>query len=104
LALAPRQIDEVSDVLLRPKIAKKYAISAADRKAFLELLRKEALLLPDAQAPGVRLDPDDDYILGCAAAGGVDYLVTGDGDLLKIQRHQSVTIVSALEFLSMELE
>ncbi|HEY7820050.1 MAG TPA: PIN domain-containing protein, partial [Vicinamibacteria bacterium] len=37
LVLAPKQMDEISDVLLRPKIAKKYPISGSDREAFLEV-------------------------------------------------------------------
>jgi putative PIN family toxin of toxin-antitoxin system len=100
LCLAPKQLDEVSDVLARPKIAKKYRISSEDRQAFLELLRTDALLLPEASAPGICSDPDDDAILGCAAGGAVDYLVTGDGDLLEVGRYKGVRIVTGREFLT----
>ncbi|MGH7318768.1 MAG: hypothetical protein ACRELA_03955 [Candidatus Rokuibacteriota bacterium] len=54
------------------------AISREDRQAFVELLRADGLLLPDAPPAGVCRDPDDDDRLGCAAAGGTDYLVTGE--------------------------
>ena len=100
LLLVPRQIDEVAAVLSRPKIRTKYPIAAEDREAFVELLRLDALPLPHLRAPGVCRDPDDDYLLGCAAAGAADYLVTGDQDLLTVGRYQGVTILSAREFLA----
>ena len=101
LLMTPGQLEEVAEVLNRPKIARKYPISAADRRAFLELLRSEAILLPDEPAPGVCRDPDDDYLLGCAAAGNVEYLVTGDSDLLTVGRYQGVSIVDARQFLDL---
>lgn len=101
LLIAPGQIDEVGEVLARPKIKKKYPIPPADRDAFLHLLRQDAVLLPQAPGPGVCRDPDDDQLLACADAGGADHLVTGDGDLLAIGRYRHLTILSAREFLSL---
>lgn len=100
LMLVPGQVDEVAEVLVRPKIRRKYPIAPGDQEAFLQLLRLDALLLPHAMAPGVCRDPDDDYLLGCAVAGGADYAVTGDEDLLTIGGHRGVGIVSARQFLS----
>ena len=104
LLLAPGQIDEVADVLARPKIAKKYRVSASDRQACIDLLRAEAILAPDEQRPGVCRDPDDDYLLGCAAGAQADYLVSGDADLLVIRHYRGVTIVEARHFLSLLFE
>ena len=100
LLLVPGQIDEVADILSRPKIKKKYRIDPGDREVFLQLLRLDALLLPHRAPPGVCRDPDDDYLLGCAAGGGADYLVTGDQDLLTIGRYQEVVILNARDFLA----
>ena len=100
LLLAPGQAQELGEVLSRPKIAKKYRIVRADRDALLDLLRTDALLLSEERPPGVCRDPDDDYLLGCAAAGGVNYLVTGDEDLLAIGRYRDVAIVNARTFLT----
>ena len=104
LLLAPGQIDEVADVPARPKIAKKYRVSAGDRRAFIDLLRAEAILAPHEQRPGVCRDPDDDYLLGCAAAAEADYLVSGDADLLVIGHYRGVAIVEARHFLNLLLE
>ena len=45
-------------------------------------------------------DPDDDYLLGCAAAGGMEYLVTGDDDLPSVGQYREVAIVDARHFLA----
>lgn len=100
LLLVPGQIDEVAEILNRPKIKKKYRIDPRDREAFLQLLRLDTVLLPHMAAPGVCRDPDDDYLLGCAAAGEAGYLVTGDKDLLAVGRYRDVAILSARDFLT----
>lgn len=99
LLIAPGQIEEVAEVLSRPKIRKKYPIPPPDRDAFLQLLHQDALLLPHAPRAGVCRDPDDDYLLACAAAGAADYLVTGDEDRLTIGSYRGVAILSARQFL-----
>jgi putative PIN family toxin of toxin-antitoxin system len=100
LMLVPGQVEEVAEVLSRPKIARKYRVAPSDRDAFLHLLRAEAALLPHEPAPRVCRDPVDDYLLGCAAAGGADYLVTGDDDLLALRQYRDVAIVDARTFLA----
>ncbi len=99
LFLTAEQLDEVREVLGRPKIARKYPIPAGDRQVFVDLLRSEAVLLPNEPPPGICRDPDDDHLLGCAAAGGVEYLVTGDADLPRIGRFRETSIVEARAFL-----
>ena len=49
-------------------------------------------------------DPDDDAILGTAVAGNADCIVTGDSDLLVLERFQGVDIVSPSEFARYEVE
>lgn len=51
LFLASGQIDEVANVLARPKITKKYRISAGDRRAFIELLHAETIIAPQSIGP-----------------------------------------------------
>ena len=49
-------------------------------------------------------DPDDDAILGTAVAGNADCIVTGDSDLLVLERFQGVDIVSPAGFVQYESE
>jgi predicted nucleic acid-binding protein len=53
------------------------------------------------QAPVCR-DVDDDMILGTALAGLADCIVTGDKDLLQIQRFESIEIVKPSAFAELE--
>ena len=100
LFVAPGQVDEIAEVLSRRTFAKKYPLLSTDREALLALLHAEAVLLPDARPPGVCRDPDDDHLLGCAAARRVDYIVTGDSALLAVGQFDGVTIVDGRQFLS----
>ena len=43
-------------------------------------------------------DPSDNRILECAAAGEVDYIVTGDKHLLKLEQFRNSPILKVAEF------
>ena len=43
----------------------------------------------------VARDPDDDHVLACAYAAQADLIVTGDADLLTLQKYQKIRIVDA---------
>ena len=49
-------------------------------------------------------DADDDAILGTAVAGDADCIVTGDSDLLILERFEGVDILSPSEFARYEVE
>lgn len=46
-------------------------------------------------------DPEDNKFLDCAIMGRVRYLVSGDDDLLSLQRIGSIRIVNPAEFLKL---
>ena len=94
-------MDDVAAVLTRPTIRRKYRIPPEDVEAFLHLLRGDSHPLPQAPAPGVCRDPSDDALLGAAAAGGAESLVTGDKDVLAVARYRGVTILTARDFLAL---
>ena len=43
-------------------------------------------------------DPEDDAILACALEARVDYLVTGDEDLLELKVFKGIRIVTPRDF------
>lgn len=45
--------------------------------------------------------PNDDHLLAYAVVGEADYLVTGDKDLLVIQRVGDVKIITPVDFASL---
>ncbi|MHB8293260.1 MAG: putative toxin-antitoxin system toxin component, PIN family [Acidimicrobiales bacterium] len=74
-------IDELADVLARPKLRRWIALD--DAAALVAALGREADLRPDPGPPPQRVrDPDDDYLVALAEATG-SVIVTGDADLLK---------------------
>jgi putative PIN family toxin of toxin-antitoxin system len=48
-------------------------------------------------------DPEDDKFLACAVAGSAEYIITGDGHLLKVLRYGNVEIVNPRWFLETHL-
>ena len=59
---------------------------------------------PAVQLDIIKEDPPDNRILECAVAAGSDYLVTGDKDLLRLGRYDSIRILTVSEFLRLLLE
>jgi len=43
-------------------------------------------------------DPEDDAILACALEAEVDYLVTGDADLLELKTFKGLRIITPRDF------
>jgi putative PIN family toxin of toxin-antitoxin system len=93
-------LDELERALSRPFFAKR--ISAEDRTAYLDLVRREAIsVAPRTRVRGVAADPDDDAVLAAALDGGARYLVTGDRALRELGSFRDVEIVTARELLAL---
>ena len=57
------------------------------------------IVTPAVQLQVVKEDPADDRILECAVTAGSDFIVSGDKDLLRLARYDSIRIVNAADFL-----
>ncbi len=101
LLYAQPLLEELVDVLNRPRICDKYRITAQDIQTIvgLILLRGEAVS-PHAPIAACR-DPRDDKFLAVAVAGRADALVSGDEDLLVLHPFEGIPIVSPAVFLQM---
>ena len=67
---------------------------------FLAELRAGSLMLdPTPYYQPITRDPADNLVLATALAGSADYLVTGDAELLALVRHETVSIVTAAQFV-----
>lgn len=79
----PALLDELADVLARPKLQR--FITTALAVAFIDGIATDATILTDPpEPPGVSPDPDDDYLIALARAADADYIVSGDRDLLDL--------------------
>ena len=48
---------------------------------------------------GVCRDSDDDKILECAVLGNVDFIISGDNDLLFLKSFQGIPVMTAVEYI-----
>lgn len=46
-------------------------------------------------------DPDDDKFINCAMSGEIQYIVSGDKDLLVLKEINGIEIITAAEFLNL---
>jgi len=93
---SPATLSELARVLEYPK----FAFSEAEQSAFLSaILSRTTLVRPEVDVHEVHADSDDTAFLECAVAGGANYLVSGDDDLLAIGEYRGVRILTPDEFL-----
>lgn len=80
LVVSPALLDELSDVIFRPKFSG--IIRPAAGRMLLEELRVRALFVDDPPAtPAVTSDPDDDYLVALARSAQADAIISGDRHL-----------------------
>jgi uncharacterized protein len=76
-------------------------ISPASVAALIDALHAIGTVPPPMDAPQEHpstRDADDDYLIGQALLHGVDYLITGDKDLLVLGQVQKLSILSPAQF------
>ena len=97
LVICDRLLGEVRSVLTeRPRIRKWISVDAAE--LYVTTLATAADLRPDpAPGPALTRDPDDDYVIHLAQAHDVDYIVSGDADLLEWDE-QDPPVIPPAEF------
>lgn len=98
LLLSEPILAEVEAVLSRPEVLQKLRVSPIEARALVSLLRRRALLITPTTPIRRSRDPADDKFLECAVAGGADYLVSADGDLLSLREIEGIPILDALGF------
>lgn len=86
LVVSPLLLDELSDVLARPKF-RRY-LSVKDAHQFVDAIRNLAIVVDDSpeEDDPITADPNDDFLVLLAEVVGADVLVSGDPDLATVQR------------------
>ncbi len=69
------------------------------RNSLEKLIKQICLLVEPRDLPVISRDPKDDPVIAAAIAGGSDYIITGDKDLLVLKHVQQISIVTPSEFL-----
>lgn len=88
-------LDELAEVLERPKFDAILIRSNSSRRRSLDEVRALAEVIePEPLPRPVCRDPDDDAVLALALAAKVDFIVSGDKDLLDLQVFESIPVVT----------
>jgi putative PIN family toxin of toxin-antitoxin system len=99
------QLAEISEVLDRPRLRKRFKHSSGDIELFVQLIAARASVAETFGNMKICRDPDDDEILEAAMVGKAEYLVTRDDDLkrdldlIKLARRHGVRVISVRQFL-----
>jgi predicted nucleic acid-binding protein len=91
-------LEELDRVLGYPKLRRYYTEEERTRPVALLMALSEVVDLPET-IPRICRDPDDDRVIACAVAGEADVIVSGDADLLTLERVRDILVLSPAEML-----
>ena len=96
LVISDEQFAELSETLEYPK----FGFTKEQKDKFKSLILEIATFVkPVEKIDVIKDDPDDNIILECAVTGSVDYIVSGDPDLLDLKEFRGIKIRTAKGFL-----
>lgn len=99
LVTSPVILEEVRKVINRERIVKFTKMSEEERKDFInELIERSDVTAGKQLSQIFGRDFKDDKFLVCGVEGKVDYIVTGDDDLLTLKEYEGIKIVRPREF------
>lgn len=100
MVTAPELLAELDRVLTYPKLQRYFTGEERTRFVALVMALSHVVELPES-IPRICRDPDDDRLIACAVAGEADVIVSGDDDLLALERVGGIPILTARQFLRM---
>lgn len=98
-------LDELTDVLSRPRIRNKYRLQTEDVGEFLRLIAEKSITVTTTGTLRLCRDPDDDLMLETALNGNATFAVSRDDDLKRDQElilrmlDQGIEVLSVQRFL-----
>jgi uncharacterized protein len=92
-------LDELVEKLVLPRIRDKYGLDKQAIETTLALLALRGEFVQPTRVVKVCRDPDDNALIETALAGGAEYVVTGDEDLLVLKKFETARIVTPRVFL-----
>jgi putative PIN family toxin of toxin-antitoxin system len=100
--VSPQLLREVSQkVATKPYLADRIPANHVDRLAQALTMVGEVREDADVLFPAITRDRKDDYLVANAVIYGVDFLVSGDHDLLELGEFEGVRIVSPAVFAAL---
>ena len=97
LVFSQELLDEFLEVAKRPKFRRFF--SASDIEEILETIDEYADFVKVKTKIEVCRDPKDNFLLSLSVDGKVNFLLTGDIDLLDLNKFGETTIITISDFL-----
>jgi len=91
-------IEEIENVVKRPKFKKYFSENSLN--LMQELFQNYGIIINVTSNNSICRDPKDDFLLNLAIDGNADYILTGDKDLLVLEKIGTTKIISFSEFIS----
>ncbi len=98
MSVSDALVKELRDVLHRPQFGLNQEFIES---TIAELISVAEWVVPQQHYELIEDDPSDNQVLDCAVAARADYLVTGDGHLLRLGDCGSVKIINPYDFVSL---
>lgn len=96
LVLSPQVVNELRGVISRPK----FGFSKSQIESVVkQIISISEIVITTSQIAVMNDDPDDNRIIEVAIDGKADYIVSGDKDLLRLQKFRNIKIIPAAAFL-----
>ncbi len=99
LILSPQLFAELNETLTQSKLRQYF--KKEDIEKLNKLLETDAEWVFPKEKISICRDSKDNIILECACAGKVDFIVTGDKDLLSLKKFRKTLIISPRQFLKL---
>jgi putative PIN family toxin of toxin-antitoxin system len=101
LFTSPVLLEELQDVLSRPKFAARLAAAGVTAdELLLGYAALAALVHPAGIPPVIAADPDDDAVLACAASVRAEAISSGDPHLLQLGHFQGIPVLTPAQVLA----
>jgi putative PIN family toxin of toxin-antitoxin system len=96
LHTSPELLEELADVLSRPKFTRRLAqIDESVEEVIAGYRALCTIVTPESLSPVIRADPDDDAVVACAVGAHATIIVSGDGHLLDLANYGDIQIVTS---------
>jgi len=92
--------DEILREITSVMSEKKFDTSIEEIKEYVKIIESCSIKLSPRNNPEkISRDEDDNKILQCGLDGNVDFVITGDNDLLVIKEYEKIKIIKPKEYL-----
>lgn len=92
--ISPILLAELQEVIVKKFLKLMYLLPSAE-----QMIRRKFLIVRPKKSLHIVRDEDDNRVLEAAIEGKCDYIITGDKDLLSLQRFKKIKIFTPDQFL-----